>query len=490
MMRLVDHPTPARASVRWPALALSALLLSACATGAPPRTAVVELPAGYGPAQVSVAASPATATLDHWWVLYQDAQLTDLVNQAMAQGFGVREAQARLVESRALRSSALSGFGPKGNLTANAATQDNQALDDRSASATAEGTRNTAGINLPMSWELDVFGRRSAATLSADADLDTARLDVQAARAAVAAEVARGLFQARGLSVQSGDALETVRIQRTLLGVVQERAQRGLAPGSETDRVAADLAQAQAQAEELGAALAASRRALLVVLGSGTAALDLAPVSPTLANAPEVPAAVPGDLLARRPDVRKAALRVQKSASTVRLAELDFFPRLTLNPGLGVSAQRSSTDTTLGFWSLGLGLSLPVLDRPRLQAQLDAEGARAEQAVLAYERTVQTAFSEADQALTRLQADRRRVTTLEAGERRARSAFDAAQRRYELGFANLQELLDGERAWRATRSALTSARVDALQRSVQTFQALGGGWSTATLASNEERNTP
>ena len=469
--------TPSRS---WPALLASVLLLSACASGAPPRDAAVSLPAAYGSAQNSDQRTAGNATdaaaLDAWWLLFQDMQLTQLVDQALAQGFGVREAQARLVESRALRSTALSGFGPQGNLRADAGTQENRALDDRAASDSAAGTSNTAGINFPVSWELDVFGRRDATALGADADLDTALLDVQAARAAVAAEVARGLFQARGLAVQHGDALETVRIQRELMGVVHERARRGLAPASEADRVAADLAQAEAQTEELGAALQASRRALLVVLGDGTAGLDQALVLPVLGEVPAVPTTLPGDLLERRPDVRKATLRVQKAGSEVRLAELDFFPRFTLNPGLGLSAQRSATDTTLGFWSLGLGLTMPVLDRPRLQAQLKAEGARAEQAVLAYERTVQTAFSETDQALTRLQADRRRVTTLSAGEQRARSAFDAAQKRYQLGFANLQELLDGERAWRATRSSLSGARLDALQRSVQVFQALGGGW--------------
>lgn len=478
--------------MRWPAMASAVVLLSACATGAPPRNADVGLPAGYEtslgmPTQNAV--TEATA-LDRWWTLYQDAQLTELVNQAVAQGFGVREAQARLEESRALRSTALSGFNPQGNVQASAAKQDNRALDDRAASANAAGTSDTAGVSLPVSWELDFFGRRDATANNADADLDTARLDVQAARAAVAAEVARGLFQARGLAVQHDDSLETVRIQRALLNVVQERSKRGLAPATETDRVAADVAQAEAQAEDLGAALNVSRRALLVVLGNATATLDQALVAPMLGDVPAVPVSMPGDLLARRPDVRKAAVRLQKAASTVRLAELDFFPRFTLNPGLGLSAQRGAMDTTLGFWSLGIGLTLPVLDRPRLQARLDAEGARAEQAVLAYERTVQTAFSEADQALTRLQADRRRVSTLSAGELRARRAFEAAQKRYELGFANLQELLDGERAWRATRSALTGAKVDALQRSVQAFQALGGGWTVAALASQQEGITP
>lgn len=475
-----------RSLLRNATLLTMVLLLGACATGIPPRNAVVSLPVAYEGAQGSTDA----VTLDQWWLLFQDAQLTPLVNQALAQGFGVREAQARMAESRALRSAALSGYALQGNVQGNVTSQDTRALDDRTASASAAGTNNSAGINLPMSWELDVFGRRDAATISADADLDSARLDVQAARAAIAAEVARGLFQARGFAVQQADGLETLRIQKELLKVVQERARRGLAPSSEADRVAADVAQAEAQTIELGAALNASRRALLVVLGNGTAGLDQVLVASAVGDAPLVPNTLPGDLLERRPDVLKATVRVRKSAGAVRLAELSFFPQFTLNPGLGLSAQRSATDTTLGFWSLGVGLTLPVLDRPRLQAQLNAEGARAEQAVLAYERTVQTAFSEADQALTRLQADRRRVNTLKAGELRARSAFEAAQKRYELGFANLQELLDGERAWRATRSALTGAKVDELQRSVQAFQALGGGWTVAALASQQEGITP
>lgn len=466
-----------------------ALLQGACATGAPPRSAQIELPPTYD----STVGGAQTEALDHWWRLYDDAQLTGLVARALAQGFSVREALARLDESRALRSVALSRFGPQGNLQANAEYRDTRDLDDNvtttgnaSAAGSAQGVSKSAGISLPVSWELDFFGRRSATERGAQADIESARFDVESARAAIAAEVARTLFQTRGLKVQRDEALETVRIQRELLGVVTERARRGLAASSEADRVAADLAQAEAQADDLGAALTASRRALLVVVGSGTDALGDDDVLAALGGVPQVPAAVPGDLLARRPDVRMAAARVRKSASDVRLAELDFFPRLTLNPGIGLSAQRGAFDTTTSFWSLAAGLTLPILDRPRLTAQLSAEGARAEQSVLAYERTVQTAFSEADQALTRLQADRRRVATLTAGEGRARTAYEAALKRYELGFANLQELLDGERAWRATRSALTGAKTDALQRSVQVFQALGGGWNATAQQTNTE----
>ncbi len=484
-----------RASAQLQVLAAGALL-TACATGSPPRAPDLGLPTGYD----TLPAGPSGALLDRWWTLYDDPQLTQLTQAALAQGFTVRTALARLEETRALRRVALARFDPQGNLQANADYRYTRNLEDAptfdattagttalpagtTASLAGFGATKSAGVSLPVSWELDFFGRRDAAGTVAQADVVAARFDVEAARAAIAAEVARSLFQARGFKVQRDESAETVRIQGALQAVVAERARRGLAPSSELDRVATDVAQAQAQAEALDAALLASRRALLAVLGTGGQPLATLDVEARLGAVPAVPAALPGELLARRPDVRSAFARVQRAAGSVRLAELDFFPRLTLNPGIGITAQRSSFDTTTSFWSLGLGLVVPILDRPRLQAQLAAEGARAEQAVLNYERTVQTAFSEADQALLRLQSDRRRVDTLIEGERRGRSGYDAARKRYELGFANLTELLDAERAWRATRSALTSARLDALQRSVQVFQALGGGWDFARAAS-------
>jgi outer membrane protein TolC len=139
---------------------------------------------------------------------------------------------------------------------------------------------------------------------------------------------------------------------------------------------------------------------------------------------------------------------------------------------------------------------VPILDRPRLMAEIGVNRARAEQAVIAYERAVQTAFSEADRGLIQLEADRSRVDQLEVAEARARSAYESARRGYQAGLTDLQILLDSERAWRGARSALSGARTGALQRSAQVFQALGGGWSpdgetrqALQAASNEVQGT-
>jgi outer membrane protein TolC len=201
---------------------------------------------------------------------------------------------------------------------------------------------------------------------------------------------------------------------------------------------------------------------------------------------------VPGELLERRPDVREAEKRLRVAIAQLEVDRINLFPKFTLMPGVGIT--RTSTNSFTGFdttgaptfgevtqtianWSLGVGVGVPILDRPRLLATLKASGARAEQAVIGYESAVQTAYGEAENALSGLKAERERVTLLTAGERSARAAYEAAQVRYNAGLIDVTTLLSAEQNWRAARSQATAARSQALRRSVQAFKALGGGWS-------------
>ena len=101
-----------------------------------------------------------------------------------------------------------------------------------------------------------------------------------------------------------------------------------------------------------------------------------------------------------------------------------------------------------------------------------------------HDRNVQTANGEAENALLRLEADRRRVVLLEEGERRAQTAYEAARIRYSKGLGDLQTALSAEQAWRAIRAQLTAAQVQAMRRAVQAYQAVGGGWPSAATASS------
>jgi outer membrane protein TolC len=192
---------------------------------------------------------------------------------------------------------------------------------------------------------------------------------------------------------------------------------------------------------------------------------------------PAVPAGLPSDLLARRPDVREAQARIDAQLGRLQAARLAILPTLLFTPGIGWSKiEQPGFSSTTQSHTIGGSVTQPVLSIPRLLADAKAQGARTEQAVIAYEKTVQTAFSDSEGALVRLDADRRRVAILTDGEARARRAFEASRIGYDRGLTDLQTTLSVEQSWRQTRTQLTSAQVQALRGAVTAYKALGGGW--------------
>src|SRR5690606_9997432 len=168
------------------------------------------------------------------------------------------------------------------------------------------GESESYSANFDVTWEIDLFGRVFAARRAANAEMAAARLDYEATRASLAANVADSYFQARGLAIQLEDARATSRIQTELLRIVQIRVDRGIAATSDADRVAGDLSQAESQVAGLEAELQAQRRTLLILVGRGIDPTTSLPVDAQVGAVPEVPATIPGELLARRPDVRQA----------------------------------------------------------------------------------------------------------------------------------------------------------------------------------------
>ena len=462
------------------------------ATRAPPP----RLPAVY---EISSPGEPlAPANLDRWWLLFQDPLLDALEDEAFATAPDALTAEARIVEARATRNSQIAQTLPTGEISGKASQEREHNIGaGGDALFPIGGVFESETLNLQPSWEIDLFGRLAEARKVAKADLAATRFNIEGSRASLAASVADDYFQATGLAIQIADAGETVRIETDLERVAKEKADLGLGAASDADRVAADVAQAQAQLEDLQSQLHAARRQLLVLIGRAGASTESIGLRTDVAEAPRPPVALPSELLARRPDVREAEARLKAEAGTARLRHLAIFPTFTFMPELGVSRTVQPSvgfnpatqqlfpiqqTTSLGFWTWAGGVTVPFLDIPRLLYDAKAEDARAREAAIAYEKTVQTAFGEAENALVNLAAGKRAAAVLADGEARAHFASEAAKTRYAMGLDDLTTALSAEQAWRTTHSALTSERVQALRRAVAAYKALGGGWAYATQA--------
>jgi len=459
----------------------AAALLTACATGQV-RQADVRTPAAYEAPQ---APDPApAAALSQWWTLYDDAQLTGLVEQALKNSPDAKDAVAKLQQALAVRQAALLSYNPQGNLSASISKPNYNSLNPSSAASNPFSFNpvqflgiETDSLGFPVTWELDLFGRRAVAKRSANADLQAARFTYAAARWSLAANVADSLFQARGLAIQLDQANQTQRIEQQLYDSSKARVDHGLSPGSDTAQTLSNLQDAQAQVQDLTAQLAAARRQLLLLVGRGIDPLASLPMPAEVGAPPQIPASLPGELLVRRPDVRVAREQLESAIGKLSLNKRALLPTITLQPSAGLTQQGSGPNTEFSYWTLAAGLTAPVLDRPRLLALVHQQRAVAEQAVIAYEKSVQTAYGDAEQAFGYYDSDKKRVALLVQAEKNANFAYQAKETGYSRGLNDLQTALTAEASWRQARLSLAQAQVSVMQRSVQVFKALGGGWT-------------
>lgn len=471
-----------------PAVLLACLALGACAHARPADTS---LPGAFEGAKGGADRAPAgSIDLDRWWLAFKDQQLTALIDQALARNPDARTAAARLAEARGTRIETLTHYLPQGDASYASHRTDATQLAGTVIEIpgfSSSGVSDAAAGNFNVSWEVDVFGRFFATRQAVNGDLAAARFDYEGARASLAADVADAYFQARGLAIQLDDANETQRIEQELYDTASKRAAVGLAATSEADRVAGDLAQAKAQAAGLQAQLQAQRRALLILAGRIVEPTSNIAVEASVGNLPPVPDSLPSELLKRRPDVREASARVAAAAGRKESDVLALLPTFDWSPGLAWQKE-SLPGFSITSQSVinGFNVTQPIFSIPKLLAELKAQDARTEQAVIAYEKAVQTAFSDSEGALVGLDSDRRRVALLTDGEAQAARGYKATKLGYDRGLNDLQTALSAEQSWRATRSQLTAAQVQAARRTIQVYKALGGGWPAERFPTDKQ----
>lgn len=191
----------------------------------------------------------------------------------------------------------------------------------------------------------------------------------------------------------------------------------------------------------------------------------------------QLPAGLPSDLIANRPDIRQAEHALAAANADIGAARAAFFPRLSLTGLFGATslAFGSLFDSDSRTWSFSPQITQPIFRGGTLRAELRLAEIRKSSAIAEYERAIQAAFREVADGL----AGRATYTQQMAAQR---SALDASARRralsqlrYRAGVDGRLELLDAQRAEYAARQALLDIRAQELSSAAGLYRALGGG---------------
>jgi outer membrane protein, multidrug efflux system len=464
-------------------IAVLTIVLTSC-LGPPYQTPPVVVPLHWSETAAGVREHQTPP--DAWWSIFRDATLDQLILDAVSNNFDLRAATARLREARALHGITAARGKPQvqGTAIASESQRSNAVAPfDSLPPGLSFGNRrqDLFDLGFDASWELDLFGgiRRDieAATAQVEATGE-ARRDVEIT---LMAEVARNYIDLRGAQRRLDVLDARIGTLRETLQMVRARQQGGLTNDLDVARSEALLDDTIAARPSLEYAAAAAVHRLAVLTGrQPETVLDrLAEHAPIPVVPAELQIGLPAELVARRPDVRRAERELAAATARIDVARADLYPRIAL---LGAIGNRSDEVADLsrsvsGYWSFGPVLRWPLLTGGRVRAQIDAQRARRDQAEAAFEQSVLRAMEDVGNSLSsysRYQNERASLAQAVAAESRA---VDLAESRYRAGLDSFLAVLDAQRTLRDGEDRLASAQTNVAVAAISLYKALGGGAS-------------
>jgi len=471
-------PDPSR-SGKPAALALAALVvLSACSTPPvqPPAPSVPLASAfGNGRAAQTDGAAPVAA----WWSSWGDPTLTALIEEALAANQDVAIALQRVTQARAGADAQGSRLWPTVGLQASASRSESGL-----PAPVKQGMPDTRTLRagLDVAWEIDLAGGVRAARDAAQADAGAALAGVEGARLLVASEVARQYFTLRSANERLRIVQALAQAQRETASRVASRAREGLASAFELDRARAEADAFDAQVPPLQMLAGTSHTRLAVLLGRNPSArvvdIDTAFAWPGVR---EIASGQPSELLKRRPDLIAAEARVAAESLRTTEARAQYWPKLFLSALFGrQDLQLNALDLApVRFSNVALAFAAPIFNAGRIDAGVRAQSARADEALLAWQKSVLVAVQEVEDSLLVRAQEARRAAALAGTVEHRRRSLQRAQSLHREGQIDLLALLDVQRSVLASELAFADSRLQQALADVQLYKALGGGFAPA-----------
>jgi len=446
---------------------LLTLLLAACIT--PPKVSLVEKPLDR--AALGLGTTPAPVQ-DTWWTAYQDPQLDRLVDAALAENPTLGEALARLHQAQAVVDATWAQLWPY--LSYDAAVSRERISGIAAIPSQYQGAevwQSQEGLN--FSWELDFWGRQSALLRQARGEASAVALDESAARLAIVSAVVRTYIDLERCYELADVARSEEQQRQQILDITRRRLRAGLDTNVELKQAASAVP--EARVERLADDAAIERDVHLLAALSGQGAGEYGEVQrPKLRpdTVLSLPRVLPMDLLARRPDVLAARLRIGSARAGLAAAKAEFYPNIDLLAFAGTVAVGRFYNLFHGHaaaYGVGPALHLPLFDAGRLRANYRANSADIDIAIAAYNQTVLKAVQEtADQLSdiasldTSLGEQQQSLNDSEAAFRLATERYSAGLTTYLTVLSTETQVLDARRQRVDLVSARASARVTLL----------------------------
>jgi len=420
-------------------------------------------------------APPVSATeaiSPQWWSQFDDPYLDSLVAKAIAGNVDLKILAGRIKVANAQIAEAHAGALPTMDIAAGSTGQKTNGLQFNKQFA----------VGTQISWEPDIWGQVQKGVEGQTAEFHATEADWRAGYLQMVADVSTTYFQVLELDEQIDQQQLALSKSEQILAIYETMRSNGLKSdtevlrqGSENNRLAKDLL-------ELRRSRDVTENALASLLGVPAGEFKVQPARlRDRVRVPAVPAGLPLDLLARRPDVVAAEFRVLEAHDLMGQARLAQLPTVSLTGNAGTASFALSDLFKAFTFGLMPTVNIPLLN-PGVRAHVKTTEAQIKVAEESYRGTVIAAYEEVENALVDLDSHRRQKDELQKQVEQLEAVSAQTEAQLEIGVVSQLDVFENQRSLLTAQLALLATHEQVLSDTVTLYKALGGGWTSVEVA--------
>ena len=399
-----------------------------------------------------------------WREMFTDRKLQSLIETGIKQNTDLNVARLRVEAAEAALITAKLSYLPSLGINA-----------EGGGSRYDGTTAKTYNVGASTSWELDIFGRLTAAKRGAVAALQGSRDYQQAVQTQLVATIADSYYTLSMLDTQMAINNRTLENWRATVRTLEALKKVGKANEAGVLQAKANVMQLESSQLAIRKSISETENALSAILAMPSHSIERNNL--TEASFPDtISIGIPLQLLSNRPDVRQAEMELAQAFYATNVARAAFYPNITLSGTLGWTNNGGGVITNPGQWLLNVigSLTQPLFNRSVNIANLNIAKSRQEEAKLLFRQALLNAGKEVNDALTVWQTAKSQI---EIGERRV-SVLNDAVRKTELlmchSGATYLEVLTTQQSLLEAETLQSQAYFERIQSIIKLYHALGG----------------
>ncbi len=417
-------------------------------------------------ASQAISVSAVDTVSPDWWKGFGDPVLDALIDRAIAGNFDIKSLASRIKVAQSEIAEAHAGALPTADLGAGINYQ----------KITHQPFTTEYNQGGQVNWNIDIWGTVQKGVEAQQAEFHATEADWRAGYLVLVSNVSTTYFQILQYDDQIAQQQDTLGKNRKIASILDGMNQTGLVPKTQVLEQRAEVNRLTTNLLELKRSRDLANNALATLIGAPAGNFNLPEGHlQQRVQLPPVPAGLPSQMLARRPDIVAAEFRVVEAYKLTHSAKLAQLPTISLTGHAGSASFALSDLLRVFTYGVMPSIDIPLLD-PAVRAHVTTTEAQTDVAEHDYQRAVMAAFQDVENALVNIDADRNQRVEIQQQVDQLRVVAAQVEAQLKEGVVSQLEVFEAERSLLGAEQQLLANHAQSLSDTVLLYQALGGGW--------------